>query len=306
MRSELRRIKIHENGPEFSRVVWGSMRSEQQFASSDALAEHLRFLLDRGITTLDTAPPYGHPDPYTVEEFLGRAIAKVGRNKFEIVTKCGIQRLSPHRTENWIRHFDSTEKEILRSVDRSLQKLGVDAIDVLLVHRPDYLMDPDETAGALDKVVSEGKARYIGVSNFSPSRLNLLASRLKAPIVTNQVQFSPLHLEPISDGTFDLALQLGHVPMIWSPVAGGRLLTSDDEAIRGMRSVLSEIAKKYSLAGPAEAAIAFVARHPAGRLPVIGSANRERIDGAVKAAETQLDRQDWYSVITQVDSTLNL
>jgi predicted oxidoreductase len=306
MSSELRRIRIHENGPEFSGVVWGSMRSEQQFASSHALAEHLRFLLDRGITTLDTAPPYGHPDPYTVEEFLGRAIAEVGRDKFEIVTKCGIQRVSPHRTENWIRHFDSSAKEILRSVDRSLQKLKVETIDVLLVHRPDYLMDPDETARALDRVISEGKARYIGVSNFSPSRLNLLASRLKAPIVTNQVQFSPLHLKPVSDGTFDLALQLGHVPMIWSPVAGGRLLTSDDEAIRGMRSVLGEIARKYGLAGPAEAALAFVVRHPAGRLPVIGSGNRERIDGAVKAAETEIDRQDWYSVITEVDSTLNL
>lgn len=306
MSSELRRIKIHENGPEFSRLVWGSMRSEQQFASSHELAEHLRFLLDHGITTLDTAPPYGHPDPYTVEEFLGRAIAEVGRDKFEIVTKCGIQRVSPHRTENWIRHFDSSEKEILRSVDRSLEKLKVDTIDVLLVHRPDYLMDADETAAALDKVVAQGKARHIGVSNFSPSRLNLLASRLKAPIVTNQVQFSPLHLKPISDGTFDLALQLGHVPMIWSPVAGGRLLTSDEEAVRGMRKVLGGIAEKYALAGPAEAAIAFVVRHPAGRLPVIGTASRERIEGAIKAAETELDRQDWYSVVTQVDSTLNL
>ena len=300
------RVKMHQSGPEFSSVIWGSMRSEEQFASPAALAEHLRFLLDRGVTTLDTANTYGIPDPYTVEEFLGKAIALVGRDKFEIVTKCGIQRLSPHRPENRIRHFDFSEKEIRRSVTRSLEKLGIDRADVILLHRPDYLMDPDETAGALGALIAEGKTRYVGVSNFSPSRFDLLASRLTAPLITNQIEFSPLHLDPISNGQFDHSLRLGYRPMYWSPVGGGRLLTGDDPKTARLRTLLTEIARRYDLDGPAEAAIAFVARHPAKGAPIVGSGKRERMDGAIKAANTVMDRQDWYAIVTETSPMLEL
>lgn len=300
------RVRMHKNGPEFSRIVWGTMRSESQFASSTDLAEHIRWLYDCGITTLDTASVYGHPDPYTNEEFVGKALAEVGRDKFEIVTKLGIQRISPHRPENRIRHFDFSEKEIRSSTDRSLRKLGVDVIDLMLLHRPDYLMDPDVTAGVLDELVSEGKIRHVGVSNFSPSRFELIDSRLKTSIVTNQIEFSPIHLDPISNGTFDLAIKTGHKPMIWSPVGGGRLLTSDDDYIVKMRAKLSEIAQAYGLHEPANAAIAFVARHPADSVIVLGSGNRDRIKGAIQAVNTELDRQDWYDIIAVTNPHLLL
>jgi predicted oxidoreductase len=302
--SVVSRIRMHKSGPEFSEIVWGTMRSEAQFSSSSDLAEHLRWLYDRGVTTLDTAPAYGKPNAYTTEEFLGKAIAEVGRDKFEIVTKCGIQRISPHKPENRVRHFDFSEKEIRSSTDRSLQKLGVDVIDLMLLHRPDYLMDPDETAGVLDNLVSAGKIRYVGVSNFSPSRYDLLASRLKAPIVTNQIEFSPIHLNPISDGTFDLAIKTGHKPMIWSPVGGGRLLKSDDDSIVKVREKLDEIAQVYGLDGAANAAISFVARHPANSVIVIGSGKRERIEGAIKAVNTELDRPDWYDIVAKTHPKL--
>jgi predicted oxidoreductase len=297
---------MHPKGPEFSGVVWGSMRSEEQFASAAELAEYLRFLLDRGVTTIDTANTYGIPDPYTTEEFLGKAVAMVGRDKFEIVTKCGIQRLSPHRTANRIRHFDFSEKEINRSVNRSLEKLGIEYADVILLHRPDYLMDPGETAGALDNLIATGRTRYVGVSNFSPSRIDLLASRLKAPLVTNQIEFSPLFLDPISNGRFDHAILHGYRPMIWSPVGGGRLLTGDDEKTRRIRDILADIARRESLDGPAEAAIAFVVRHPAGGVPIVGSGKRERMDGAIKAANTIMDQQDWYAVVSETSPMLEL
>lgn len=296
--SAISRIRMHKEGPEFSEIVWGSMRSESQFSTSSELAEHLRWLYDRGITTLDTAPAYGVPHPYTTEEFLGKAIAEVGRDKFEIVTKCGIQRISPHKPENRVRHFDASEKEIRSSTDRSLQKLGIDVIDLILLHRPDYLMDPDETAGVLDDLVAQGKIRYVGVSNLSPSRLDLLASRLKAPIVTNQIEFSPIHLNPIADGTFDLAIKTGHKPMIWSPIGGGQLLTSNDDYIVKVRHKLTEIAEAYELDGPANAAISFVARHPANSVIVLGTSKQERIEEAIKAVNTELDRQDWYDVVS--------
>lgn len=300
------RVKLHENGPEFSGIIWGSMRCEGQFSASGELAEFLNFLLERGVTTLDTANTYGDPHPYTVEEFFGRAVNEVGRDKFEIVTKCGIQRLSPHREVNRIRHYDYSEKEIRRSIERSLNKIGTNCVDLVLLHRPDYLMDPDETAGALDGLIAEGKTKHVGVSNFSPSRIKLLASRLKAPIVTNQIEFSPLHLDPISNGTFDIAIRTGHVPMIWSPVGGGRLLTSDEDQVVKIRNVLSDIAQSYDLAGPAEAAMAFVARHPAHGIPIVGSGKRERIEGAIKAVSTDMDRQDWYAVVTETSPMLAL
>ena len=300
------RVRMHPKGPEFSGVVWGSMRCETQFASPEALAEFLRFLLDRGVTTVDTANTYGEPHPYTVEEFLGKAIAMVGRDKFEIVTKCGIQRLSPHRSENRIRHFDFSETEINRSVNRSLEKLGIDQADAILLHRPDYLMDPDETAGALDNLVSSGRTRFVGVSNFSPSRYDLLASRLKAPLVTNQIEFSPLFLEPISNGRFDHAIMHRYRPMIWSPVGGGRLITGDGEREKKIRAILADIAGREGLDGPAEAAIAFVVRHPVKGVPIVGSGKRERMDGAIKAVNTVMDRQDWYAVVTETSPMLEL
>ena len=300
------RVRMHPAGPVFSGVVWGSMRCQEQFDSVGKLADFLRFLLDRGITTLDTANTYGIPHPYTVEEFFGNAVREIGRDKFEIVTKGGIMRVGPLTPENRIRHFDSRAENIKYWMDRSLQKLGIDHVDVLLLHRPDYLMDPDETAGALDEIVAAGKARYVGVSNFSPSRIDLLASRLKAPLVTNQVEFSPLYLNPISDGAFDYALRLGYRPMIWSPVGGGKLLTGDDARTTKIRGLLADIAAKADLDGPAEAAMAFVARHPAKGVPIVGSGKRARVDGAIKAVNTVMDRQDWYAIATETSETLEL
>lgn len=302
--NDVSRVQLHKNGPEVSKIVWGSMRSEAQFSSSAELAEFLAWLHEQGITSLDTAPAYGIPHQYTTEKFLGDAMAEVGRDKFEIVTKCGIQHVAPQRPQNWIRHFDFSEKEIRTSTEQSLEKLGVDVIDVLLLHRPDYLMDPDETAAALDAMVDEGKVRHIGVSNLSPSRLELLASRLKAPIVTNQIEFSPIHLNPISDGSFDLAIKTGFKPMIWSPVGGGKLLTSEDDYCVKVRTKLSEIADKYDFDGPANAALSFVARHPANSVIVLGSGKRERIQGAIKAVNTELDRQDWYDIVTQTHPSI--
>jgi len=282
------------------------MRSQSQFANAHELAEHLRWLLDQGITTIDTASVYGDPDPFSVEEFLGEALAEVGHDKFEIITKCGIQRLSRLRPENRVRHFDFSDKEIRRSTDRSLQKLGLEQIDTMLLHRPDYLMDPAETAGALDDLVAQGKIKHVGVSNLSVSRCDLLKAHLKAPITTNQIEFSPLHLDPISDGTFDYALKTGHRPMIWSPVGGGRLLTSQDDQIVKIRSLLEEIAQAYGLAGPAEAAVAFVVKHPVGGVPLMGTGNRDRLSAAIKALNTDLDRQDWYAIVSATNPALSL
>ena len=121
------RIQMHKDGPEFSEIVWGTMRSQSQLSPTE-LVEHLHWLYDQGITTIDTASVYGQPDLYTNEEFVGKAIAEVGRDKFEIVTKLGICRPSPARPDTRLRHFNFSEQEIRTSTDRSLQKLGIDVI----------------------------------------------------------------------------------------------------------------------------------------------------------------------------------
>ena len=300
------RVKMHETGPELSGVIWGSMRMQSQFDTPADLTDHLNWLADRGVTTLDTASVYGAPDPFAVEELLGKAVAEAGRDKFEIVTKCGIRRVSPIRPENRVRHFDFSAAEIRSSTERSLIKLGIDEIDLMLLHRPDYLMEPEEVAATLDDLVAEGKIRHVGVSNFSPSRLDLLTTYLKAPVVTNQIEFSPLHHQPISDGTFDTAMKLGHKPMIWSPIGGGRLMVSKDEDVAALRDKLSDVAKAYGLDGPAEAAIAFVARHPAAGVPIIGSGKRDRMEGAIKATNTVMDKQDWYDIVATSTPSLGL
>jgi predicted oxidoreductase len=296
---------MHKDGPEFSGVIWGSMRSKDQFASSSEFAKFLDFLLERGITTIDTASVYGAP--YTVERFLGEALKEHGgRDKFEIVTKCGICRPGPVLTQFKLRYFDNSPEHIRWSVDRSLKEMDIDVIDVLLLHRADHLMNADETAAAIDDVIRQGKVRYIGVSNFVPSRFELLQSRLKAPIVTNQVQFSPIYSKPAGDGTFDLAQKTGHVPMIWSPVGGGRLLTSEEPKIAEVRALLTTIAGRTGLPGPAEAAMAYVARHPAKGIPIVGTGKRERVDGAIQAVNNPLAREDWYEILAKTSESLEL
>jgi predicted oxidoreductase len=279
-----------------SRLVWGSMRSLSQFGSAAELAAFLGFLLDRGVTTIDTADIYGS---YRVEAFLGEALKLLGpaRRQFGIVTKAGIALLSERRPDNRIKHYNSSAAYLKASLDASIMALGIEPIDLWLIHRPDPLMEVDETARALEDAVAEGKARHVGVSNFRPSQVELLHSRLSTPIATNQIEFSLLHLDPIADGSFDIAQRLGFRPQIWSPLAAGRLLSAEGERPAAIRAALDLIAVDHGLQGPGEAALAWIGRHPTLPVPVVGSGKRERIDAALKALEVDLDRQSWYAVL---------
>ena len=289
------RVALRAGGPEMSRVIWGSMRAFDHFRSAGELADFLRFLLDCGVTTLDTADIYGD---YKMEQFLGDALKVVGgdRRRFEIITKADIALITPNRPEFRIKHHNASAAYMAKALDLSLTALGVETLDLWLVHRPDALTAHEETAAALDAAVAAGKTRFVGVSNYLPSHLEALASFVKAPLVTNQVQFSPLHLDPIEDGTFDLAQRLRFRPQIWSPVGGGRVLTTSDARAVRTRDKLAAVARKLGLPGPAEAALAWVANHPTRPLPVVGSGRRERMAGAIAAVNTAMDRQDWFDI----------
>lgn len=218
------------------------------------------------------------------------------RDGIELISKCDIMLPSANRPENRLEHYNTSAAHITASAERSLINLGTDYLDVLLLHRPDPLMDADETGDALADLVKAGKVRAVGVSNFTPSQFDLLASRLPFPIVTNQIEVSVLKTSALTDGSLDHAQRLGYAPMIWSPLGGGSLFTGDGERERRVRTALQEIAAETG-ADIATIAIAWLLRHPARLAPVLGTMKPARLAGMVKALDIVLDRQQWFAIL---------
>lgn len=278
---------------QLSEIIWGSMRifDAQEFHDPKKLADFLSILISKGVSSWDTADIYGS---YAVEEQLGKAIALLpqDRDHYQVITKCGIQMISKNRPENHIHHYNTRANYIMSSAEESLKKLQLDTLDVYLIHRPDYLADADEIALALDKLCASGKVKSIGVSNYMPSQWDLLQSRLKNRLFTNQVEFSPLYLDPIFNGMFDQAQQHRARPMVWSPFAGGRIF---DNNHRKLQQVLSEIGKKYAV-NESAVITSWVMQHPSKPMPIIGSNKMSRIDDAIAGSKITLDIQDWYKI----------
>ncbi|MCA9866649.1 MAG: aldo/keto reductase [Anaerolineae bacterium] len=288
------RIQLTDSGPTFSRIVAGVMRLHEWGMDTSALRAFIAECLDLGITTFDHADIYGS---YTCEELFGRALAAEPslRNRIELVTKCGIQLVSPNRPATRVHHYDTSRDHIIASAERSLRNLHTDTLDLLLVHRPDPLMDADEVAEALVALRRSGKIRHAGVSNFTPRQFELLQSRLDFPLVTNQIELSPLYLAPLHDGTLDQLQQWRVPPMVWSPVAGGRLFNADDERARRVREALEAVGREVG-APVGGVALAWLLRHPARVLPVMGTGKIERLREAVMAESIALDRQQWFII----------
>ncbi len=291
------RQRLHAQGPALSRLVFGTMRLLDSPETRDVggLARLIAALVDLGITTMDHADIYGG---YAVEEHFGAALRAWGgdRSRLELVTKCGIGLVTGSRPAHRVKHYDTSADYIARSIDRSLACLGTDYIDVFLIHRPDPLMEADEVAKALERARREGKVRHLGVSNHAPHQLELLQSRLSRPVVTNQVELSVLQMAALHDGTLDQAQRLGFSPMIWSPLGGARLFTSRDERERRVRHALQAVADEIGGVDMAQVALAWVLRHPTRPLPVLGTGRLERVREYVRAAELNLERQQWFRI----------
>ena len=291
------RVTLAAGGPEFSRLIYGVWRllDDPEGHGVDRVLAKIDAALECGITTFDHADIYGS---YGCEHAFGEAIrARPSlRDSIEIVTKTGIAIDTPNRPQHRIKHYDTSRGHIVASAEQSLRNLGVDVIDLYLIHRPDPLLDPDETAAALTELMKAGKVRQVGVSNFTPSQLDALQSRLAVPLCTNQVEYSVLCLAPHEDGTFDQCLSRRIRPMAWSPLGGGRLFSDPGERHLRVLRELESLGARYG-AGVDTMAIAWTLRHPAGALPVIGSNRVERIRAAAAAADIEFDRQDWFSVL---------
>ena len=286
----MERIELAQ-GLSFSQLVYGMWRLADD---SDTSVKHvdakINAALDQGITTFDQADIYGG---YTAEAVMGTALKANPslRQRMEIVSKCDIVIDAGRHSGARVKHYNTTAAHINASVDASLAEMGVDEIDVLLVHRPDPFMDHHETGAALDALVDAGKVRAVGVSNFRPWDWNLLQSAMRHPLVTNQIELSLKHIAPFTNGDLAFHQQHGHVVMAWSPLGGGDLMTASNELTHRLDSIA-----KRSGVDRAAVATAFLLAHPAKITPVLGTNNLDRIS-SISAEETvQLDRQDWFSL----------
>lgn len=261
--------------------------------------------IEAGITLFDLADIYCH----------GRAESAFGqfmhehpelRKKIRIATKCGI-RFADESTGAPYR-YDSSGDYIIRACEGSLRRLGVERIDVYQIHRPDWLMEIDEVVKAFQKLEKQGKVREFGVSNFLPAQIEMLGKAMQKdaelPIVVHQFECSLLHLEPFTDGTIDQCMALNITPLAWSPLGGGFLADGPVHVLpsqsayspKAVIEVLDEIAAARGCSRSA-VALAWLLRHPAKIVPIIGTTNPERIKAAAAAAEIELTREEWYRLL---------
>ncbi|WHA42635.1 aldo/keto reductase [Agrobacterium larrymoorei] len=288
----MQRIDI-TSGLSFSRIVYGMWRiGDDADTSPRHVQAKIEACLEQGITTMDQADIYGG---YTAEAILGGGLREAPslRDKIEIVTKCGIVAPAGRHSAARVKHYDTSAKHINESVEASLRDMNTDRIDLLLIHRPDPLLDPEETGEALDALVASGKVKSVGVSNFRPWDFSLLQSNMTEELVTNQIEISLAETSPFING--DLAyLQERDLPiMAWSPLGGGSLMGREGP----LADALERIARENNV-DTAAVAVAWLLAHPAKILPVMGTNNLARIATISKANEVKMDRQTWFELYT--------
>jgi len=290
-------IEVSRGGPRFSRIVHGLWRLAGWDEGRSQVRGLIEFCLENGITTFDHADVYGD---YTCEQLFGAALAESGveRSRVQFVTKCGVKLISMNRPNHRVKSYDTSTAHIIASVDNSLKSLRTDYIDLLLIHRPDPLMDPSEVNAAFVALQESGKVRHFGVSNFLPSQFEMLAARLDVPLVTNQMEYSVMCLDGHADGMLDLCQRLRIHPMAWSPLAGGRLFHEESQRADRLRETLSRVGHQVGGATVDQLALAWILMHPAGLVPVLGTGNVSRIKKAVAALDVELSREQWFEIWT--------
>lgn len=280
---------IHPNGPKFSRIIAGAWRWHT--VSSQTVDQLIHASLDKEITTFDHADIYGD---HSNEEIFGNIIRRNSslRERMELVTKCGIKFPSAKRPKTWVKHYDTSKEHIIWSAENSLKMLGTDRLDLLLIHRPDPLLDPEVVSQAFTQLRKQGKVLHFGVSNFTSSQFELLQSNLSFPLVTNQIELSLTACSPMFDGTLDTLMNHKVSPMAWSPLGGGKLM---DPTFGNVFAKASQYKATEN-----QMAVAWLLRHPSKVFPVIGTTKPERISESAAAADIHIDVQDWFEMLKVV------
>ena len=281
----MQNLKVHPEGPSLSRIIAGVWRWH---TVSPETVEHLTHTaIDVGISAFDHADIYGD---HGNEEIFGRVLKSNSslRNKIQLITKCGIKFPSSKRPATWIKHYDTSKDHIIWSAENSLKMLSTDRLDVLLIHRPDPLLNPEEIAEAFTQLKNQGKVLNFGVSNFSVAQFRMLQKLLPMPLVTNQIEISLSRIEPIFNGDLDLMMEYQVSPMAWSPLGGGKLVTED--------RIFFDKAAKYN-ASYNQLSLAWLLKHPSKIFPVIGTTKPERIIECSKSIDISIDKQDWFEML---------
>jgi predicted oxidoreductase len=284
----MEKLKIHPQGPEFSRIIAGAWRWHN--VSPEIVERLIHSSLACGITSFDHADIYGD---HGNEEIFGRVLKgnSALRENMELISKCGIKFPSTKRPATWVKHYDTSKEHIFWSVENSLKMLNTDRLDLLLIHRPDPLTDPAEVAETFTKLKKDGKVLHFGVSNFTPSQFRMLQKYVPLPLVTNQIEISLSRIDPLFNGDLDVLMEHEASPMAWSPLGGGKLMMDD-------RNLFAKAAK-YNVSYN-QLSLAWLLRHPSKIFPVIGTTQPDRITECSKAIDVKLDRQDWFEMLRWV------
>ena len=257
---------------------------------------------EAGYTLFDTADIYCRGES---ERVLGETLREIPgmRERVLIATKCGVRHAGTP-DPNSPQRYDFSVEHIVRSCNESLQRLGVETIDLYQLHRPDYLADPQEIAGAFERLRQAGKVRFFGVSNCRPTLLTALQCACPMPLIVQQVEISLLKRDVFTDGTLDQCLIENITPLAWSPLAGGLLADGAKKLLPWQHSyraektlvVLDTVAKARGTSRPV-ISLAWLLKHPSKIVPIVGSANPDRIREAVRAADIELTREEWYHLL---------
>ncbi|MBT4928962.1 MAG: aldo/keto reductase [Cellvibrionales bacterium] len=276
-----------------SRIIYGLWRhTDDQDISSKKLQSKIEACLDQGISTFDQADIYGG---YSSEALLGETLKQAPhlRDNMEIITKCDIVAPIGIYSDKRVKHYDTSAQHINFSVERSLSQMAIDQIDLLLLHRPDPLMDAQETGSVLDALVASGKVKGIGVSNFKPWDIDLLQSCTQNRLLTNQIEVSLLHNSAFTNGDLAYLQQHKIAPMAWSPLGGGALFKDKQTPLW---QKLNSIARSYKVQ-PSSVATAWLIRHPAMIMPIMGSNDLQRIKWLSEALSFDLSREEWFELL---------
>ena len=290
----MEKIKLVE-GLEFSRIIHGQMRILDWNMNSQELLKFTEQIMELGIDTFDNADIYGN---YTCEDLVGKALVlKPGiREKMTIVTKCGINIKSNKFPEKKIQYYDYRSEYIIQEAENSLKNLRTDYIDVLLLHRPSDILNPEEVAKAFGQLRKQGKVRYFGVSNFLTHDVSMLQSYLDEKLVTNQIEISPYRIIHFENGNMNYCLEKRLKPMAYCPMADGRLVVPTDEKSERIVKVLKEVAEELNVDGTDKVIYSWLFMHPSQIMPINGSGKLDRIKRTVEAMNVKMSVEQWSRI----------
>lgn len=303
----MRTIPIGTSPLTSSRLAYGCWRIANDKENPDAGRRAVIAAYETGYTLFDNADVYGRGE---AEKILGAVLKEIPemRQRVLILTKCGV-RHGGHPHADSPNRWDFSAEHIINSCEGSLKRLGVETIDILMLHRPDFLADPHEIAGAFEQLRVAGKVRFFGISNFRSTLVTALQAACPMPLILHQVEISLARLDAFTDGTLDQCLVENITPMAWSPLAGGligggakRLLTAQ-QSYRPEK-FLPELEAVAKARGTSRTVIAlsWLLKHPSKIIPIVGSVNPDRIREAAKAPEIELSREEWYRLLNAARS----